>query len=170
MRSILALGVACLILAAPPAARAQEADTRPALAERYIQLAMAGNLDKMIRDIMAAELAGLADDMPADQFAWFRDNASEILNRHIQSMVADMTRYHAEHFTVGELEALIAFYDSPTGRTIAIKQMEMGIEQGRQMQAFTEAYTIELLTKYCAAFDCPVITPGAAGAAKPARR
>lgn len=170
MRLIVAFAVAGLMLVSTPAVQAQEADPRPALAERYMQLAMAGNLDKAIRDAMTAELATLSDAMPPEEFAWFRDNASEILNRHIQVMVTDMTRYHAEHFTVGELEALIAFYDTPTGRAIAIKQMEMGIEQGRQMEAFTEGYVGELLTKYCAVFDCGAPVGAATGAAKPARR
>jgi hypothetical protein len=150
--------------AAPP-----QGDPREALARRYVQVSMQG-MEKVVLAAVAAEMASLPDDMEAEHRAWLGANAGPILLRHMQPLVDAMIADHATRFTEAELRALAEFYDSPTGRAIAFKQMEYGAASGAQMGEFQMGYLTELLTKFCAEFTCPDQAAASAPANKPARR
>jgi len=98
-----------------------------------------------------ATLEGLSDE----QRAWYTANALSIFRPHMQSMIDTMQRQYAEVFTANELAALVAFYETPEGRIISRKQSEVGAMLGENMGAVTTAYLTDLMTKFCAVFDCP---------------
>ncbi|MFE9084076.1 DUF2059 domain-containing protein [Brevundimonas sp. NPDC003935] len=108
--------------------------------------------------------------MPEEQARWFRRHALQIMNTHMRPMIDEMTRDYAERFSEAELRALVAFYETPMGRGIARKQMEAGMAQGEIMQRFEVAYLTDLMTKFCAEFDCQAEAPKGQAARKPSAR
>lgn len=148
------------------------ADPREALAQRYVDLTT-GGADKIVRQMMTQTISGFGPEVDSDHRQWFLNNAADILMPHMphmQRFIADIRADIQTRFTVAELEAMIAFYDAPQGRAIAAKQAEMGGALGMRMQAFQQAYTVDLMTKFCGAFDCEVMAREAAGAGKPPKR
>lgn len=145
------------------------ADPREALAQRYVDLTT-GSADKIVRQMMSQTISGFGPEVDSDHRQWFLNNAADILMPHMQRFIADIRADIQTRFTVTELEAMIAFYDAPQGRAIAAKQAEMGGALGIRMEAFQQAYTVDLMTKFCGAFDCEAMAREAAGAGKPPKR
>ena len=63
-------------------------------------------------------------------------------------------KFYAERFTEDELRALVAFHDSAIGRSIAVKESAIALDQRMEVLALQQAYTSELMGKFCAAFSC----------------
>ena len=139
---------------------------RQALAERYVQLSMVG-MDKTLQGLLDAQIAQWDASVPTEEARWFRRHALQIMQTHMQPMIDEMTRDYAERFSEAELSALVAFYETPMGRGIARKQLEAGVAQGEAMQQFEVAYLTDLMTKFCAEFDCEGALPKGTAAAKP---
>jgi hypothetical protein len=150
-------------------ASVQAPDNRAALTRRYLELTT-GGIDKLVQQLVSDELMGIADEMPAEQLEWFRANTVIILRPHMDGLIQSLSDDIQTRFTEAELEALVGFYDTPQGRAIAAKQMEMGGALNQAMQGFQMAYLQDLMTKFCGAFDCEAMTRQAAGGAKPTKR
>lgn len=146
------IAVAC---AAGPVAQAQDETTqvRQLLAERVVDVLMRENLVKVIGDVTGQILSEDAS-IPDDQAAWMRSAMPEMMNRHLGAVLDGMEDLYAARFTAAELQALIDFYDTPTGQTIARKQNEVSALLGAEEEVFLQAFGAELMTKYCAEFDC----------------
>lgn len=157
-----------LVLAGAAPARAQEADNQ-ALARRFVEISLTG-MDKVVEAAIRREMSEMPDDMQAEHRDWFGANAQPILMRHMRPLIDEMAVEYARRFSAEELQALVAFYDTPLGRGVAFKQMEIGAEAGGRMGQFQMAYLVELMTKFCAEFDCEARDPPAAPTRKPARR
>lgn len=150
------------------AASAQTSE-RQALAERYVQLSITG-MDKAMQELLDGQVAQWDASVPEEQARWFRRHALQIMNTHMRPMIDEMTRDYAERFSEAELRALVAFYETAMGRGIARKQMEAGMAQGEIMQRFEVAYLTDLMTKFCAEFDCQGEAPKGQAARKPSAR
>ena len=72
------------------------------------------------------------------------------MNRMIDALEVQ----YATLFTEAELSALVSFYETPAGRVIAQKQVELGTLIGEQLQPMSQAYVVDMLEKFCARFDC----------------
>ncbi|AYG95460.1 DUF2059 domain-containing protein [Brevundimonas naejangsanensis] len=149
--------------------RVRDADRREALTQRYLELTT-GGADKLIQQLVNQEIAALAGTMPAEQAAWLRNNAVAIMRPHLNQLIRSMGEEIQARFSEAELEALVRFYDTPQGRTIATKQVELGAGLGSTMATFEQAYLEDLLTKFCGTFDCEAMAQQATGAAKPSKR
>ncbi|MFN3667678.1 MAG: DUF2059 domain-containing protein [Brevundimonas sp.] len=149
------------MLAAPVAA--QDADNearRLALAGDYLELTQGENLRKTITTYFEESFAD--SDLPADQRDWLTQQMGIAFDQAMQRTFADITDDVAEIFTVAELEAMIAFFDTPMGRSITEKSFDFGVRLEAAMTPhLTTAFT-QLGEKYCARFDCPAETGGAA--------
>ncbi|MBX3478394.1 MAG: DUF2059 domain-containing protein [Brevundimonas sp.] len=168
MSRILGL-VAALCLAFASPVLAQEPDARRVeLAERLMEASQGdylNNLSKLMEQEVTSAMGGM-ETLPADQAAWLRRNVPDMAVRMVQDMLPRIATLYAETFTEEELEAQLALYEGPLGRSIANKGMRLGIAQAQLMQEAQVRYLQEMITKFCADFDC------AAGidSAKPARR
>lgn len=174
------LSLAVAGFGAPASVQAQErrdvlvvvregADPREALAQRYVDLTT-GGVDKIVRQMMNETISGFGSEVDAAHRQWFLNNAADILMPHMRRLIADMRGDIQTRFTEAELEAMIAFYDTPQGRAIATKQAEMGGALGMRMQAFEQAYAVELMAKFCGAFDCEAMARQTLGAGKAPKR
>ena len=108
-------------------------------------------MEAMIADQLAkADTEGQG----AEEAAWLRSNAPRMLTAMVDDMMADMVPHYASTFTVEELEAQIAFYDSPVGRQVATKTLQLSAVMNEITMEHLTAFIGELMTKYCARFDC----------------
>lgn len=150
---ILLLAAVWLALAAPAAAQDAPADARRlALAQQYLEVTQGENLRKTITAYF--EEAFAKSEMPADQRDWLTQNMAVAFDQAMQATFADLTDDVAELFSEEELEAMIAFFDAPLGRSITEKSFEFGVRLQTVMTPhLTEAFT-QLGEKYCARFEC----------------
>lgn len=128
-----------LAFLAPAAALAQQADTdaarRTDMAQRLMNASQGdylNNLNKLVEEAVL-EAMGDLDAMPSDEAAWFRRNVPSMTVRLVQDVIPQMTALYAETFTLAELEAQLAMFEGPLGRSIANKTMRLGIGLERIM-------------------------------------
>lgn len=146
---ILAMGAApVLAQTAPNAARQNHLD----LAERYLELTQGGDLVKEMRN-QIEEGYGEAN-LPEAQRAWLVDSMAEMFADVMALTIVELRDDVADSFTVEELETAIAFYDSPIGRTVVRKQVELNAELQRVMMRLLTPRLTDLMEKYCLRFDC----------------
>lgn len=142
-----------LLVAAPAVAQDSDAARRLQLAEQYVELSLGDNIAKLVAGIIEEELAA-APDMTDRERQWMRTNMPPMILEAIDRMAADMAPIYAETFTVEELEALVAFYGTPLGQSVATKEFQLGARVdellGGAMIQFFETFE----AKYCAEFDC----------------
>ena len=154
MRILAALALCLgLFTAAPSMAQENDAARRLQLAEQYVELSLGDNVAKMVGQVIEEELAA-SPDMSDRERAWMRANMPPMILEAIDRMASDMAPVYAETFTLEELEALVAFYSTPLGQSVAVKEFELGtrIDEllGGAMIQFFETFQ----AKYCAEFDC----------------
>lgn len=141
-----------------------------ALAARVITITTP-NMEKQLLDYMASVMAesGLRE-ADARIGAWMEKNAGPILIGHIRTFMGQIETVYATRFTTEELQAMVTFYESPVGRSIAAKQVQIGIETGELQEPMLVAYMTDLMTQMCAANDCGDTKGDAAAGGKSARR
>lgn len=151
-----------LVCAAPAAAQDDPgAARRLTLAQRYLELTAGSNLDKLLtRQI---EEAYAKSEMPEDQRAWLTDSMSTALTTVIAATMADLRDDVAELFNEAELEAAIAFFEPPLGRSIADKGLELSVQTQEAMAPHLIAAMTNLGEKYCARFTCSTAVGGPSG-------
>ncbi|HWQ88048.1 hypothetical protein [Brevundimonas sp.] len=160
---LLAFGL-CLTAAGPAAAQDDEAARRLVLAEQYLELTQGASLRKTLEGYF--EEAFAKSEAPAEQRDWLTENMSAAFDAAMQATFADLTDDVAEIFTVQELEALVAFFDTPMGHSITGKSFELGVRLQAAMAPHLIAAFTQLGEKYCARFECPAAEGGQTG--KPA--
>lgn len=144
-----------LFAAGPVAAQDRSQAQRTVLAERVIRLSAGPNFTKVMEAMIADQLAKAdAEGQGAEEAAWLRNNAPRMLTAMVDDMMSDMVPHYAEVFTVEELEAQIAFYDSPIGRQIATKTLQLSAVMNEITMEHLTVFTDELMIKYCAQFNC----------------
>lgn len=149
----LLLAAAWLGLAAPAAAQDAPGEARRlALAERYLEITQGENLRKTISTYF--EEAFAKSEMPADQRGWLTQNMAVAFDQAMQATFADVTDDVADLFSTEELEAMIAFYDTPLGHSITEKNFEFGVRLQTVMAPHLTAAFTQLGEKYCARFEC----------------
>lgn len=181
-RSIVAAVGLLMILVAPVAAdeappssdkriavvRGPDLDNpRLPLAQRLVELSMAG-MDKVLQGVI--EQGFESSNLPDEQKHWLRRNMGPMFEAHLRPLIAATVQAYADRLTEAELNAMITFYDSPAGRSIARKQLELSVETGPEMARFEAAFLTELMTKFCGEFDCEGQENKGTRSAKPSRR
>jgi len=147
----------CVVMASPVLAQSNDAPPSSenlALARRVVAITTP-DYDKMI---LAQMQAGLAEarlhEADPEIGKWMDKNAGPILLPHMRTLLDQITTVYAQRFTTAELEAMLAFYESPMGRVIAGKALSIGVEVNALVNPIIEAYATELLTRMCGEFDC----------------
>lgn len=144
-------------------------DARLPLAERVVSLSFNG-MEKVLQAAIDQGFENLDEKLPDEQVQWLSRNAVPVFQSHMRPLIAAMAVAYSERFTQAELSAMIAFYETPMGLAIARKQLEANVEIEPAMQKFEEGLMTELMTKFCAQFDCGAEASKQTPAAKPNRR
>ena len=141
---------------APDPARQSHLD----LAERYLELTQGGDLVKQMRGQMEQNYG--ASGLPADQRAWMVESMADLLAEVLTLTIEELRDDVADSFTVQELETAIAFYDSPIGRSVVRKQVDMNMELQQVMMPLLMPRMASLMEKFCVRFDCSALGEAAA--------
>lgn len=157
MRVLMVLALGLSLFAAAPAtaqdtARDGDAAHRLALAEQYLELTQGANLRKTVEAYFEEAFAKL--DAPAEERAWLTENMAAVFETAMDATFADLTDDVAEIYTAEELEAMIAFFDTPMGRSITVKSFDFGVRLQAVMMPHLAAAFAQLGEKYCARFEC----------------
>lgn len=155
------------VMAGAGSAAAQAADPdearRLALAERYLELGQGAGVAKTMKGQL--EDAFMKSDMAPEERTWLAQNLAETIQQALDQTFLELRDEVADLFTEAELEASVAFMETPMGQSIVNKQVELGFSLQEQMAPHLIAGMTRLRGKYCARFDCEE-----AEAAAPAKR
>ena len=163
MRAIAIIAAVLAVSAGPAFAQTAPDAARQnhlALAERYLILTQGGDLVKQMRGQL--EESYDASGLPAEQRAWLIESVSETLAEVMDATVEEFQDDVADSFTVPELESAIAFYESPVGRSIVRKQVDMNIAMQETMSSLLMPRMAGLMEKFCLRFDCSAMGEAAA--------
>lgn len=154
MVRVLVFAFFALSLAATPV-MAQESDAarRTELAQRLIAVSQGDNIRKVIEQLVQDQLSELQDGEP-EHLEWMRANMPRLAVRMIDQLMPRITALYAEMFTAPELEAQITLFEGPLGQGIANKSVALGVEVARIMGELQAAYMEDLISKFCAEFEC----------------
>lgn len=141
---------------APDAARQAQLDR----AERYLELAQGTGMAKLVREQLEAFYA--EDSIPEDERAWLTEHMTTVYEDVMELVVAEMRDDVADQFSAAELDALIAFYDTPTGRAIINKEAELSLSIQQAMMPHLMTGMTAVSEKYCLRFDCSALGEAAA--------
>lgn len=141
---------------APDAARQTHLD----LAEQYLELTQGGDLVKQMRRQIED---GYGDaELPPEQRAWLVDSMTDMFADVMARTIVELRDDVADSFTVEELEAAIAFYDSPIGRSVVRNQVDLNAELQEVMLRLLVPRVTDLMEKYCLRYDCTALGDAAA--------
>jgi len=86
---------------------------------------------QMSHDVLKKKLPGISDEELKRMDAFLDDLIKQI---DISGMIDDMIPVYRRHLTKGDVRAMLAFYDSPTGQKILREQPAMTAEGMQAMQ------------------------------------
>lgn len=133
---------------APDAARQRHLD----LAGRYLELTSGEDSVKVIREQLEAGYAEA--ELPMEQRAWLTDQMTSLFEEVLALTIVEVRDDVADSFTVAELEAAVAFYETPVGRSIANKSIEIGMAIQEAMMPLLLSRMASMNEKFCQRFDC----------------
>lgn len=172
MRSKFVPALACILMlcaAAAPAlaqskAAAQAPDAkREALARRYIK---AANIEKTMDAMLASLLPVMAQDqerrhpgLTAEDRKMLEDILRETSREFMMPRMIDkFVPIYARTFTTEELEALVAFYEAPLGRSITDKAATLAPASAQVMREVLPEMQEEMARRLCARIQCETPT------------
>lgn len=156
---------------APAAAQGAEQQAKAALVRRYFE---AIQFDKLMNVMMESMMVSMTESsrLPEDKIPVMREAVLEAFGNVLPQMVDANIEIYAEAFTLEELEQLVAFYESPVGRSLMAKTVVLSRQSGEMMQRFQPIMQEEMRRQLCARMECPtappvVVVPSAGARAKP---
>ena len=157
--------VAALSAAAPAAARTDppaavagrqdaEFEAREALVRRFFEVSQ---FEKLTNTMMESMVAPMLSDsrIPADKVPVVREAFLEAFGNVMPQMMDAYVEQYAGTFTLQELEELVAFYESPTGRSVMAKTLTLSRQAGDMIERFQPLMEAEMRRQLCARIDCP---------------
>lgn len=133
---------------APDAARQRQLD----LAGRYLELTQGADVMKIMREQIEDSYG--ETELPADQRAWLTEQMTSMFEDVMEVAMAEARVDVADRFTATELEAAVAFYETPMGRSIARKEVEMAVVIQEAMMPALMTGVENMGEKFCQRFDC----------------
>jgi len=140
-RSLLILA-ACLVFTANGTAQqsATDAPATKADIDRYLEVTHAREMMKNVMDIMSNQLHQMVHDQVVKEAASLPPDFEARMNKKTDEMLKDlplnemldaMIPVYQKHWTKGDVDALVAFYSTPTGQKI-LKEMPTTMAEAMQ--------------------------------------
>lgn len=133
--------------AAAPSARQLD------LTRRYIHLLMSDQFEDVIREMIGDE-AGRDETLPEEDRQFVVDLATELTTDLIPQMINEMVPVYAAAFTEAELEALVAFYETEMGRSIAAKSVQVMPAADRAVMSVLPQMLDKMAARMCQHYGC----------------
>lgn len=150
--SVAALAHAQEVEAAQPSDSADVAK-KTELIRRYLVATQYEKLINAMMDSMSGQLLARSQ-IPEEKRGIARDAllaAYAVVLPQLQEATVEL---YVEAFTVNELEQLVAFYESATGRSIMAKTVMLSQRSGELMREFAPIMEREMILQVCRRVDC----------------
>lgn len=134
----------------PPSVRQME------LSRRYLDLMFTDQFESVIHQMLGEQMSSDAamQDVPAEDRQFLISLTSELVTDMVPLMITEMVPVYASLFTEEELQALIDFFDSPMGRVIAAKNVQVMPEANRAVMAVVPQMLEKMATRMCQHYGC----------------
>lgn len=134
-----------------------DADMKVALIERYFR---ATNLrTTAIGMVRAMSEAHPPVGLSAREREIYDDVVAEVADLTFDRLAAEFAEIYAQAFTLGELQLLVDFYESPVGQSLMTKTAELAGRSAEIVPRLTAFFTETLQSRLCARIDCSPPTP-----------
>lgn len=164
---------AAAVTVSPPVAAVQDSDmaAREALVRRFFEISQ---MEKLMNTMMESMVAPMLNDsrIPPDKIPIVREAVLEGFGNVMPQMMEAYVEQYAAAFTLEELEHLVAFYDSPLGRSVMAKTVTLSRQSGEMVERFNPIMEAEMRRQLCSRIECPapppvVVVPSTGARAKP---
>jgi hypothetical protein len=166
MRLMIVCLAAVLAAASLPAApvAAQSAEQGPAtpspvrmeLARQYLNLLMTDQFEGVVRQMLGTEFENDSEmqALPEADRRMILELTAELTTDMVPQMITEMVPVYAATFTEEELTALVGFYGTPLGRSIADKSIEVMPEADRAVMSVVPRMLEKMATRMCQHYGC----------------
>ena len=126
------------------------------LSRRYIELTQSDQMEQAVRSLIVGEANAdpTMREIPAEDRAFMVDLATELTIDLMPQMMDRLVPVYARTFTEEELTALVAFFDSDLGRSIAEKSIASTPEANAAMMSVMPQLFEKMAARICARFGC----------------
>ncbi|WP_339915708.1 DUF2059 domain-containing protein [uncultured Brevundimonas sp.] len=183
--------VAVLCLASPAGVEAREIPAQAgettvtarqlALSRRYIDLIQGEQLRTAIQAMVEVQVQTEGRNLPDEDRRFLTGLTGELVGDLVPAMMDQMVPVYANGFSESELEALLAFYDTPEGRTIIAKTFELLPVATAAVMSVMPRMFDKMAVRMCEHYGCDPVEvraamyagaglPSPAGTPAPARR
>lgn len=140
-----------------PATGSAEFEAKAALVRRYFVVIQFEKLMNVTMESMTGSI--LADSgLPEDKYEIVEGAVLEAFAVVMPQMIEANVALYAEAFTLEELEGLVAFYESPIGRSVMVKAVVLSRSSGELLSRFQPIMEEEMMRRLCARIECPAET------------
>lgn len=159
----LAAALAATALPAAPVAAQSTGQTTAApsaqsseLARQYLNLLMTDQFEGVIRQMLGTEFENDSEmqAMPDADRRMILNLLAELTTDMVPQMISEMVPVYAATFSEEELTALVRFYDTPLGRSIADKSIEVMPEADRAIMSVVPQMLEKMATRMCQHYGC----------------
>lgn len=144
--------------AAQPAVQTSEAPSprRMELARQYLDLLMTDQFEGVVHEMLGDEFANDSEmqALPDEDRRFILSLTAELTTDMVPQMITEMVPVYAATFTEEELTALVAFFDSPLGRSIAAKSVVVMPEANRAVMSVVPQLLEKMATGMCRHYGC----------------
>lgn len=150
-RALLAIVLSATILGVAAPAMAQEVPPEQlALARKYVDLTdRSAIFETTLVEIAIGSMRQITQQNPdiADQTDTAISKILEEYKGRKGELMDQFARVYAVRFTIPELQEIVAFYESPTGKKLSAANSEVNTDLQRVMQVFTNNVRPEFFAK-----------------------
>lgn len=154
-RFVFALLTLCL-LSTPAGAWAQDADreARLALAERAFAAMQGDQMSEMIHQMSMAFPPPEFDSMSGHEQIAYEEVMAETTISLMERVMAGATDIYADVYTREELEAMVAFYESPIGQSIITKNYALAPQMIELLRSLMPEMMRDVINGMCDRLGC----------------
>jgi hypothetical protein len=148
--------------AAPVAARSSEQTTAAPstrsseLARQYLNLIMTDQFEGVVRQMLGTEFENDSDmqALPEEDRRMILNLTAELTADLVPQMITEMVPVYSTTFTEEELTALVTFYGTPLGRSIAEKSIAVMPEADRAVMSVVPQLLEKMASRMCQHYGC----------------
>lgn len=156
MRRLLFVIASLLVLWAPGVATAQDADreTRLALAERAFAAMQGDQMSDMIHQMSMAFPPPEFGSMSGREQIAYEEVMAETTQSLMRQVMSGATEIYTDTYTREELEAMVAFYESPVGQSIIAKSYTTAPQMIELLRGLMPQMMRDVINGMCDRLDC----------------
>jgi hypothetical protein len=144
--------------ATPPAAGAPNAKSEALVRRYFAAIKFEALMNTMMASMIPMMTENMAKSQPGlttDQRALISDTVTGVMRDvMLPKMMDRMVPLYAQTYSQDELEAIVAFYESPAGRAITEKTPSLAPKTTEVLRELMPDMNVELVSRLCAKIDC----------------